>query len=285
MTDRAHILERKAQWRHRLMLAPALIFLAAMFIVPLAGIVSRSFFTQQFTFGNYLEIFGDDIYFLVIARTFRIATIVTVICVIIGYPTAYVLTHAPSRIARLLMIAVVVPYFSSVIVRTYAWMVLLGKEGVINQQLLALGFSRADLLYNETGVLIGMTYVLLPFMILSLFTVMRGIDQGLMRAGHILGASRFYAFRRIFLPLSLPGLAGGMMLVFILAVGFYITPALMGGPGDVTIAMLIQREVEITVNWSFASALATVLLFVTLIVFAFYSRFIHLDRLFGMKHR
>lgn len=279
-----HPLERQAQWRFRLMLAPAFLFIAAMFIFPLAGIVGRSFYTTHLTVENYVEIFGQDIYFLVIARTFRIAAIVTLICVVLGYPAAYLLAHASSRAVRLLMIAVIVPYFSSVIVRTYAWIVLLGKEGIINQQLTALGFGRADMLYNELGVLIGMTYVLLPFMILTLFSVMTGIDQGLVRAAHMLGASRLYAFRRVFLPLSLPGLAGGMMLVFILAVGFYITPALMGGPGDVTIAMLIQREVEITVNWSFAAALATVLLATTLVVFAVYARFIRLDRLLGMTH-
>lgn len=281
MTAKLHPLERSAQWRHRLMLAPALLSLALLFGLPLAGIVVRSFFTSHFTMANYENIVASDVYVFVIARTFWLSAIVTVICVLLGYPTAYVLAHVSPRVARVLMIAVVIPYFSSVIVRTYAWMVLLGREGVINQQLVALGLGRADLLYNETGVLIGMVYVLLPFMVLTLYTVMIGIDQNLIRAAHILGASRLYAFRRVFLPLSLPGLAGGVMLVFILAVGFYITPALMGGPGDVTIAMLIQREVEITVNWPFASALATVLLCITLIAFTLYGRFVGIQRLLG----
>jgi ABC-type spermidine/putrescine transport system permease subunit I len=284
VSEKLHALERRALWRHRLMLAPALLFLALMFGLPLAGIIGRGFESAHQPLENYAEIFGSDIYFLIIARTFRIAATVTLICVLVGYPAAYVLAHASPRSARILMIAVIVPYFTSVIVRTYAWIVLLGKEGLVNQQLLRFGLGRAELLYNETGVLIGMAYVLLPFMIITLFTVMKGIDQGLVRAAYVLGASRFYAFRRVFLPLSLPGLAGGMMLVFILAVGFYITPALMGGPNDVTIAMLIQREVEITVNWSFASALATVLLVTTLATFACYARFIRIERLLGMMH-
>jgi putative spermidine/putrescine transport system permease protein len=261
------------------MLLPALLLLIVFFVWPLIGMGGRSLFTDHVTLANYVEVFTDPIYFYVIALTFKMAAMVTLICVVIGYPVAYTLAHAPTRIRNLLLIAVILPYFTSVIVRTYAWMVLLGREGLINQYLKMFGLGRADLLYNQTGVLIGMTYVLLPLMILTVLAVMRGIDQRLISAALSLGAGQWYAFRRIYLPLSLPGLAGGMLLVFILAIGFYITPALMGGTGDVTIAMLIQREVEITVNWSFASALAVVLLAVTLIAFAIYARFIRLEQL------
>ncbi len=274
-----HPLERASRNRFRFMLLPALLLLVVFFVWPLIGMGGRSLYTNQVTLSNYVEIFTDPIYFYVIALTFKMAATVTLICVIIGYPVAYALAHAPTRLRNLLLIAVILPYFTSVIVRTYAWMVLLGREGLINQYLQMFGFGRADLLYNQTGVLIGMTYVLLPLMILTLLAVMRGIDQRLISAALSLGAGQWYAFRRIYLPLSLPGLAGGMLLVFILAIGFYITPALMGGTGDVTIAMLIQREVEITVNWSFASALAVVLLAVTLIAFAIYARFIRLEQL------
>jgi len=161
-------------------------------------------------------------------------------------------------------------------------MVLLGSNGVVNQYLLALGVIRAPLrlLYNQAGVTVGMTYVLLPFMVLTLASVMRGIDPSLVRAAHSLGASRWQAFRRVFLPLSAPGIAGGTLLVFILSLGFFITPALMGGPSDVMIAMLIEREVEFTLNWSFASTLAVVLLALTLIGFAVYYRLMRLERLF-----
>ena len=280
MSDGArHPLERASRNRYRLMLTPALLLLVAFFVWPLLGMGGRSLFTDRLTLDNFGIIFTDPIYFYVIGITFKMAAMVTIICVIVGYPLAYVLAHAPQRVRNILLIAVILPYFTSVIVRTYAWMVLLGREGLINQYLTTFGFPRADLLYNQTGVLIGMTYVLLPLMILTLLAVMRGIDQRLISAALSLGAGQWYAFCRIYLPLSLPGLAGGMLLVFILAVGFYITPALMGGTSDVTIAMLIQREVEITVNWSFASALAVVLLAVTLTAFAIYGRFIRLERL------
>jgi putative spermidine/putrescine transport system permease protein len=161
-------------------------------------------------------------------------------------------------------------------------MVLLGRNGIVNQYLIALGLTDKPLalLYNQAGVVIGMSYVLLPYMVLTVYSVMRGIDPGLVRAAHSLGASRFQAFRRVFLPLSLPGIAGGTLLVFILSLGFFITPALMGGPGDVMIAMLIEREVEITLNWSFASALAVVLLALTLVGFLGYNRIVRLERIF-----
>jgi ABC-type spermidine/putrescine transport system permease subunit I len=180
------------------------------------------------------------------------------------------------------MIIIVLPFFTSIIVRTYAWMVLLGRNGIVNQYLMALHLTDAPLplLYNQAGVVIGMTYVLLPYMVLTVYSVMRGIDPELVRAAHSLGASRLQAFRRVFLPLSLPGIAGGTLLVFILSLGFFITPALMGGPGDMMIAMLIEREVEITLNWAFASALAVVLLALTLVGFVGYNHIVRLERVF-----
>jgi len=195
---------------------------------------------------------------------------------------AYVLATVRPRLARWLTIIVVLPFLTSIIVRTYAWMVLLGRNGVVNQYLVAAGLTPAPLplLYNQAGVVIGMTYVLLPFMVLTLASVMQGIDPAFLRAAHSLGASRLQAFRRVFLPLSIPGVAGGALLVFILSLGFYITPALMGGPSDVMIAMLIEREVEFTLNWSFASALGSILLVLTLAAFVVYYRLMRLERLF-----
>lgn len=280
-----HPLERKSRQQYLLMLAPAVLLLAVLFVYPLFGMVARSFYTTQPTLANYTEILTNDFYHQVMGLTFRLAAAATLICLLLGYPVAYVLAHARPRTVRLLMIAVVLPYFTSVIVRTFAWIVLLGREGIVNQYLLALKIiSRPiDLLYNEFAVLVGMTYVLLPFMVLTLYTVMQGIDQRLVRAAYSLGASRFFAFIRVFLPLSLPGVAGGVLLVFIMGVGFFITPALMGGPTEMTIPMLIEREVEITLNWSFASALATILMLVTLSAFAVYSRIVKLDRFLEVR--
>ncbi|HXJ78777.1 MAG TPA: ABC transporter permease [Candidatus Methylomirabilis sp.] len=275
-------LERREQRRFLALLLPALLTLAVLFVYPLLGIFFRSVHKTAFTLEFYRQVFRTPVYLLVIGLTFRTAAVVTLICLLLGYPLAYVLANIRPRVARLLVIVVVLPFFTSIIVRTYAWMVLLGRNGIVNHYLTALGLVSAPLplLYNQGGVLIGMTYVLLPFMVLTIWSVMRGIDPALTRAAHSLGASPGQAFRRIYLPLSLPGIAGGALLIFILSLGFFITPALMGGPSDVMIAMLIEREVEFTLNWSFASALAVILLVLTLAGFVAYNRVVRLARLF-----
>jgi putative spermidine/putrescine transport system permease protein len=274
--------ERRETQRHLLLLLPALVLLALLFAYPLLGIVNRSVYKAGYTLDFYRQIFRVSVYLQVLGATFKVSAVVTIVCLALGYPLAYMLATRRPRTAQLLMIIVVLPFFTSIIVRTYAWMVLLGRNGIVNQYLIALGLTDKPLplLYNQAGVVIGMSYVLLPYMVLTVYSVMRGIDPGLVRAAHSLGASRMQAFRRVFLPLSLPGIAGGTLLVFILSLGFFITPALMGGPGDMMIAMLIEREVEITLNWSFASALAVVLLALTLVGFAGYNRIVRLERIF-----
>jgi ABC-type spermidine/putrescine transport system permease subunit I len=275
--------ERRERRGHLLALLPALLVLFGFFVYPLFGILVRSVYKGGYTLESYRQIVRVPVYLTVVGLTFRTAAIVTLVCLALGYPLAYLLANARPRLARLGLVVVVLPFFTSIIVRTYAWMVLLGRNGVVNQYLAALGLTDRPLplLYNQGGVLIGMSYVLLPFMVLTLYSVMRGIDPGLVRAAHSLGAGRFQAFRRVFLPLSLPGVAGGTLLVFILSLGFFITPALMGGPSDVMIAMLIEREVEFTLNWSFASALAVILLGLTLAGFVLYNRVVRLDRVFA----
>jgi putative spermidine/putrescine transport system permease protein len=286
-TDTSLAPERRDVVRYVVILLPAIVVLLALFVYPLLGLVDRSVYRPRagYTLEFYSRIWRVPVYLQVIGRTFRISAFVTLICLALGYPLAYLLATVRPRIARLLMIVVVLPFFTSIIVRTYAWMVLLGRNGIVNQYLTWFGVipSPLPLLYNQGGVLIGMTYVLLPYMVLTVYSVMGGIDPGLVRAAHSLGASRWQAFRRVFLPLSLPGIAGGTLLVFILSLGFFITPALMGGPSDVMIAMLIEREVEFTLNWSFASALAVILLVVTLIGFVGYNRIVRLERVFEAR--
>jgi putative spermidine/putrescine transport system permease protein len=276
--------ERRDAVRYLLILLPAVLVLLALFVYPLLGIVDRSVSKRGvgYTLEFYGQIWRVPVYLHVIARTFQTSALVTLSCLALGYPLAYLLATLRPRVARVLLIIVVLPFFTSIIVRTYAWMVLLGRNGIVNQYLAWLGLTDAPLplLYNQGGVLIGMTYVLLPYMVLTVYSVMLGIDPGFVRAAHSLGASRWQAFRRVFLPLSLPGVAGGTLLVFILSLGFFITPALMGGPSDVMIAMLIEREVEFTLNWSFASALAVILLVLTLIGFVGYNRIVRLERVF-----
>lgn len=274
-------------WRpsHVLLLMPALLILVLFFVFPVLGMTYRSIYSDGFTLQFYRKMLQSSVYVAVIWLTFRAAGLVTSICLLLGYPLAYFLAGLRPRTVKLLMAVVIFPFFTSVIVRTYAWMVLLGRSGMVNEYLVTLGLTTKPLalLYNQMGVLLGMTYILLPFMVLTLYSVMRGIDPDLIRAAYSIGATRFTAFRRVFLPLSLPGVIGGGLLVFILSLGFFITPALMGGPSDVMIAMLIQREVELTMNWSFASALAVALLVLTLTGFLLANRVVRLDRLFGGK--
>ena len=278
---------RREARRYLLLLVPAVLVLLTLFVYPLLGIADRSVYKPRvgYTLDYYAQIWRVPVYLTVIWRTFQTSALVTLLCLALGYPLAYVLATLRPRMAQLLMIVVVLPFFTSIIVRTYAWMVLLGRNGVVNQYLTWLGLTDAPLplLYNKGGVLIGMTYVLLPYMVLTVYSVMRGIDPAFVRAAHSLGASRWQAFRKVFLPLSLPGIAGGTLLVFILSLGFFITPALMGGPSDVMIAMLIEREVEFTLNWSFASALAVILLALTLIGFVGYNRIVRLERVFEAR--
>ena len=278
--------EGRETQRHLLMLLPAVLVLAVLFAYPLLGIVTRSVYKGGYTLDMYRQIFRVPVYLQVLLATFKVSALVTIVCFALGYPLAYMLATRRPRTAQLLMIIVVLPFFTSIIVRTYAWMVLLGRNGIVNQYLLALGLTDKPLLllYNQGGVVIGMSYVLLPYMVLTVYSVMRSIDPRLVRAAHSLGASRLQAFRRVFLPLSLPGIAGGTLLVVILSLGFFITPALMGGPGDMMIAMLIEREVEITLNWSFASALAVILLALTLVGFTGYNRIVRLERIFEGRH-
>ena len=285
--DAALAPERREARRHLLLLVPAVLVLLTLFVYPLLGIAERSVYKPRvgYTVDYYAQIWRVPVYLTVIWRTFQTSALVTLLCLALGYPLAYVLATLRPRMAQLLMIVVVLPFFTSIIVRTYAWMVLLGRNGVVNQYLTWLGVTDEPLplLYNKGGVLIGMTYVLLPYMVLTVYSVMRGIDPAFIRAAHSLGASRWQAFRKVFLPLSLPGIAGGTLLVFILSLGFFITPALMGGPSDVMIAMLIEREVEFTLNWSFASALAVILLALTLIGFVGYNRIVRLERVFEAR--
>lgn len=218
-----------------------------------------------------------------ILATNWVSLIVTLIVLLIAYPIAYVLSQSSGIAFTLIIVSVVLPYFTSIIVRTYSWMVLLGRNGIVNQVLLGLGLIHQPLplMYNWLGVVIGMVYVLLPYMVLTLFAVMRGIDPNLLKAARSMGASGSYVFRRVYLPLSLPGILSGSLIVFILAIGFFITPALMGGPGDVMIAMLIEQQVELNLNWSLAAVMSLFLLVITLILYVLYYRFANIEKMLG----
>ena len=212
--------------------------------------------------------------------TADISLATTVAVLVIGYPLAFALTIAKRFAFRVIIACVLLPYFTSIIVRTYAWMVLLGRTGVVNQALTGIGLTDAplQLLYNRGAVIVGMTYVLLPYMVLTLYSAMRAVDGRLLQAAQGMGASRARTFFRVYLPLTMNGVIAGSLLVFILAIGFFITPALMGAPDDLMVGMLIERQIELADNWPVAAVMSMVLLAVTLVIYAVYSRFADLRR-------
>ncbi|MCM8749820.1 ABC transporter permease [Thermomicrobiaceae bacterium CFH 74404] len=266
------------------LLLPALLLLLVLFVYPILRLLVTSVYDQGIiSLEHYRRIVEVDVYLRVMRTTFTIALQVTAICLVLGYPLAYFLSTLRARTARLLLILVLIPFWTSILVRTYAWMVLLQRQGVVNRWLLELGLIDEPLrmMYNRIGVLVGMVHVLLPFMVLPAFAVMRGIDRDLIRAAQNLGATPLQAFLRIFFPLSLPGVAAGSLLVFILALGFFITPALMGGRTEIMIAQLMEDQIRTQLNFPFAAALGTVLLAVTLVIFVIYNRLLGLDKIFG----
>jgi len=271
-----------SQRGHVALVLPLLIYLGVFYAYPVAAMMFRSIHEPRWTADNFAQIFQTGVYLQVLWLTVRISLIVTVVSLVLGYPVAYVLARVDRAKSNLLMILVLVPFWTSILVRTYAWMVLLGQQGIINQLLLSLGVidEPVRLLNTTFAVYVAMVHVLLPFMILPLYGVMRGIDENLLRAAQSLGARPINAFRQVVLPLSLPGVSAGCLLVFILALGFFITPALVGGPQDLMIAVLVQQQVDLF-NWPLASALAVVLLAAALLIFAIFVRTLGVEQAFG----
>jgi putative spermidine/putrescine transport system permease protein len=221
------------------------------------------------------------IYVNILLRTFWIGFVVTAFCLLLGYPLAYKLAALPTGISNLLMILVLLPFWTSLLVRTGAWVVLLQREGPINGLLQALHLTDQplQLVYNRLGVYIAMTHILLPFMVLPLYSVMRGVPREYMRAAASLGAGPLRAFVWVYLPQTMPGIGAGCLLVFILAIGYYITPTLVGGANDQMVSYFVAFFTEQTINWGMAAALGAVLLIATLALFALYARLVGLDRL------
>ena len=279
-----------APWdRTSLLILPALAMLVFMFLVPLALFFIRSFTEFEGTTAEFIDqgrdLLFSQAYLTALGTTNWISLIVTAATLLIGYPIAYYLTTATGVGVTIVVLSIVLPYFTSIIVRTFSWMVLLGEHGLVNHVLLATRLISAplSLMYNRLGVMIGMSYVLLPYMVLTLYAAMRAIDPALLRASVGLGASGFYTFRRVYFPLSLHGVLSGALIVYILSIGFFITPALMGGQHDIMIAMLIDRALEVAVDWPSAALMSLTLLVVTLGLYAVYYRVTDIRRLIGAR--
>ena len=216
-------------------------------------------------------------------RTLEIAFFVTLFCFLMGYPIAHLLATLPMKYSNLLMICVLLPFWTSLLVRTASWMILLQQQGVVNDFFVMIGLvaddNRPEMMYNKVGTYVAMTQILLPFMVLPLYSVMKTISPSLMRAGKSLGGTPFVAFWKVYFPLTIPGIGAGCLLVFILAIGYYITPALVGGASGTLISNQIAYHMKTTLDWSFASAMGLMLLTGVLVIYWIYNKLVGVDNI------
>lgn len=247
--------------------APGLILSLVLLVAPMAWIFWFSLVDAEghFTAEHYARIWSEGAYVQIFIVTFQVSLLVTGICLLLGYPLAYCLAQLPSRLAGILLLGVLMPFWTSLLVRTYAWLVLLQRRGIVNSFLIDIGVidQPLRLVHNLTGTVIGMVHIMLPFLVLPLYAAMRSIDGSFVRAAANLGASPVKAFFQVYLPLSMPGLVAGLVLTFILCLGFYITPAVLGGGRVQMIAQRIEASVHLFPTWGPAAALGVVLLVLT----------------------
>ncbi|MGE0719405.1 MAG: ABC transporter permease [Alphaproteobacteria bacterium] len=268
--------------------SPAVILVMVSMVLPVGWLFWLSFLADDgsLSLGHYYRMASEPSYARTFRTTFEVSLLTTGICILAGYPFAYVLSQLPRRAANLCMIGVLLPFWTSLLVRTYAWLVLLQRRGLINEWGMSLGLwdEPLALVHNLNGTLVGMVHIMLPFLILPVYGSMRAIDRDYLKAAANLGAGPVAAFWKVFLPLSLPGLVGGALIVFILCLGFYVTPAVLGGGRIIMVSNRIATDIELFFNWGAASALGVVLLGLTLGLLWIASRLIRLDRILGAGH-
>lgn len=275
----------RRDWIRLWPIVPALLFLVIFFLYPVVQLLWLSTVDRSgaFTTEHYTRLFESALYFRVLKITFEIAAWTTLFSIVFGYPVAYYLATSSARKRNTLMLWVLLPFWTSFLVRTFAWIVLLGRNGAINNWLQALGITDApvSLIYNFAGTMIGMTHAMMPLAIMTMVSVMENIDANLPRAASTLGARGGQAFWRIYFPLSLPGVAAAGLLVFITALGFFITPQLLGGRTETMITQIIITQIQEMMNWSFGGAVAMLLLVTALLVFYLYDRALGMSTLAG----
>ena len=255
------------RWGPAALAMPLVVFMMVFYALPILAMLGRSVADPSWTLENFQRLTEDAVFAKVLGTTLRTALAVTLGTLLLGYPVALAITRLKGAAAKAVLLVVLLPFWTSVLVRSYAWMVLLGRKGLINDALLGTGLIDAPLklLNTPLAVHVAMIHILLPYMILPVASVLGQIDRALPRAAAGLGAPPFGVFLRIVLPLSMPGVAAGALLVFVLSLGFYITPALVGGPRDFMLSMLIAQQVEL-LNWPYAACLSVVLLALTLAI-------------------
>jgi spermidine/putrescine transport system permease protein len=277
-------------WRPWVLLSPALSAVFLLLVIPVCFIVVYSFWLRTptgadvpaFQFGNFAKFFADFFYPSVLIRTIRVSLETVALCLVMGYIPAYFFYRSKTRHKSLLMLLIMLPFWISFIIRTLSWINILGDTGLFNYLLIKFGFlsEPLSLLYNEGAVLLGLIQYLLPFMILNIYVSLEGIDKSLLEAARSLGCTEWQAFREVTLPLSLPGVSAGCLLVFVLTSGTYLPPMILGGPGNDMIANLIFKRIIGTLDWPFGSAISVLLLILLGIIINTYNRYLGINRIF-----
>ncbi len=249
---------------------PAFLLVLVFFVLPVVALLTRSFTEPETGLQNYAALLGSSTYLKIFFNTFFVSALVTVIALLVGFPVAWALAIMPKRAANIVFGIVLLSMWTNLLARTYAWMVLLQRTGVINKALIGMGLIDTPLVMvnNLVGVTIGMTYIMLPFIVIPLYGVIRKIDPMLLQAAALCGATRWQAFRQVLVPLALPGVVSGGLMVFVMSLGYFVTPALLGGTANMMLAELIAQFVQSLVNWGMGGAAALVLLAVTLSLYA-----------------
>jgi putative spermidine/putrescine transport system permease protein/spermidine/putrescine transport system permease protein len=262
---------------------PYLGLVSCLIIIPIGWLFYMSFIGKDgsLSLENYTRMLDSKAYIRIFITTFKISFLTTLICAVIGYPLTYFMSQLPKKWAGICMIGVLIPFWTSLLVRTYAWLVLLQKKGLLNNVLIDLEIIAEPIkfVHNTSGTLIGMAHIMLPFLILPLYANMRSIDKDCVRAAASLGATPSRAFWTVFFPLSIPGLLAGLLIVFVLCLGFYVTPAVLGGGRVIMAAMKISSNIELYFSWGAASALGVVLLVVTMAILFLASKLVSLDQI------
>ncbi|MFL2789882.1 MAG: ABC transporter permease [Paracoccaceae bacterium] len=280
-------LDRKENYTLFGLTLPYLFLIFFLIIIPVGWLFYMSFIGRDgsLSMENYMRMWKSKAYMRIFITTFKISFLTTLICALLGYPLTYFMSQLSNRWANICLIGVLIPFWTSLLVRTYAWLVLLQRKGLINNLGLDLGIISEPIkfVHNTSGTLIGMAHIMLPFLILPLYANMRAIDKDCLKAAANLGATPTRAFWTVFFPLSIPGLLAGLLIVFVICLGFYVTPAVLGGGKVIMAAMKISANIELYFSWGAASALGVVLLVVTMIILYIASKLVSIDQVGASK--
>jgi spermidine/putrescine transport system permease protein len=281
---------RSKNWQPWALLAPAMSAVFFLLIVPVMFIVVYSFWLRApsgadipaFQFGNYQKFFADFFYPSILIRTIRVSVECVLLCIVLGYIPAYYFYRTESKYKQVYLLLIMLPFWVSFIIRTMSWINIMGDTGLINSFLIWIGLldQPISMLYNEGTVLMGLIMYLLPFMILNIYVSLEGIDKSLLEAARSMGCTEWQAFREVTLPLSLPGVSAGSLLVFVLTAGTYLPPMILGGPGNDMIANLIFKRVIGTLDWPFGSAISVILLGLLFVIVWTYNKYLGINRIF-----